>query len=101
MVSIPPREPASANRSKVVEGDVEIERNKPERIGTDSGARRGEVVGDACMQLPAPAQEQQAVDRSLIRSPIFSTSPRWLCHFEEPHHRSNAFSGSLEALAGS
>jgi hypothetical protein len=63
VVSIPPGEPAFADRSKAVERDVEIYRKRPESIRINSGAGSGDVVSDTCVQLSAPAEEQQAVHR--------------------------------------
>jgi len=42
------------------------------------------------VHFSAFAEEHQAWLFDHLRSPIFSTPPRWLWHFEEPHHRSSS-----------
>jgi hypothetical protein len=88
-VLIPPDQPASANRSKLVERDVKIDRKRPQSIAMDSGAGLRDVVSRTWVQFPPPAEEQQSVLRSFDHgSPVLSTLPRWLWHFEELHRRS-------------
>jgi len=57
MVSAPPGQLASADRSKVVERDEKIYRKKPEFIRIHSGAGLGDVISDARMHLSSPAEK--------------------------------------------
>jgi hypothetical protein len=89
LVPIPPCEPTFANCLKIVERDVEIYRQNPEPVRIYPGAMLGDVVSDASVQFPGPAEEQPAVHRLFDHlQPIFSTSPRWLWHYKELHRRS-------------
>jgi hypothetical protein len=63
VVSTPPGKLASDDRSKFVERDEKIYRQKPKLIWIHSGANLGDIVSDARMQLSSPAEEQQAIHR--------------------------------------
>jgi hypothetical protein len=60
VVSMPPRQAASADCAKVVERDVEIDRKKPETIRMHSSACFAHAVGDAFADFPTGAEEHQA-----------------------------------------